>query len=156
MFFTKLWHLKKRNLECESSNSSSSNAFSVLSNMEIMARASLMGVDIPSDNFETIDLLKELEKSRDNLVEKNVSVNDVPLVVVHDNGVRTPMCLTWMNDADLDASFTVVQSRSSRKSGKNGDVVVSRPVTRSQKKKDMPTHNPGRPIRHRSIPVRLK
>ena len=67
---------KKRNLECESSKSLSSNSFDVLSNMEIVSRASLMGVDMPSDNFENIDLLKELEQSRDNMIDKNACIVD--------------------------------------------------------------------------------
>jgi hypothetical protein len=54
---------KKRNLEgneqCStSSNVPASNAFSVLSNNEIMLRASMMGVNIPSDDFEHIDLIR--------------------------------------------------------------------------------------------------
>jgi hypothetical protein len=35
-----------------------------------MVRASLMGIDMPSDNFEKIDVLKELEVARNNMAEK--------------------------------------------------------------------------------------
>jgi hypothetical protein len=40
------------------------SSFSVLSNNEIMPRASLMGIDMPSNNFESIDMLQELEKAK--------------------------------------------------------------------------------------------
>jgi hypothetical protein len=67
--------LKKRNLEGNVSNpgnSDNSNSFSVLSNNAIMVRAGMMGVDIPTDKFDSIDLLKELELAMDNLSEKIV------------------------------------------------------------------------------------
>jgi hypothetical protein len=37
-----------------------------------MVRAGMMGVDIPMDKFDSIDLLKELELAMDNLSEKIV------------------------------------------------------------------------------------
>jgi hypothetical protein len=61
---------KKRNLEGNSIPPPSSNLFGVLSNNEIMVRASLMGIDMPSDNFERIDVLKELEVARNNMAQK--------------------------------------------------------------------------------------
>jgi hypothetical protein len=38
-----------------------------------MLRASLMGICIPWDNFESIDLIREMENSRSNLREKMVA-----------------------------------------------------------------------------------
>jgi hypothetical protein len=35
-----------------------------------MVRASLMGLDMPSNNFEKIDVLKVLEVARNNLPQK--------------------------------------------------------------------------------------
>ena len=54
--------MKKWNLEGNDINSSPiddcNNSFAILSNDEIMRRASLMGVGIPYDNFDKIDLMK--------------------------------------------------------------------------------------------------
>ena len=49
------------------------NSFGVLSNKEIMLRASRMGVDFPNNNFKSIDLLRELVKARDQLAVKNMN-----------------------------------------------------------------------------------
>lgn len=61
---------KKRNLE-GITTPTSHNQFSVLSNTAIMLRASLMGVKIPDDNFAMVDILRELEVSRNLLHDKN-------------------------------------------------------------------------------------
>ena len=147
---------KKRNLESEFSPSSSSNSFAILSNLEIMSRASLMGIDMPSDNFDNIDLLRELEKSRDNISSKNAHLDDTPLVVVDNNGERTPMCLTWLNEADVDTTFSVVKSRKNKRNCNKNHVTVARPATRSQTKTGTSTQPPGRPVRQRSVPDRFK
>jgi hypothetical protein len=72
----KVIHLsKKRNLEGNSATPLMVNymiIFFVLSNQEIMLRSTMMGVNIPYDNLESIDLLRELEKARSNLNEKKV------------------------------------------------------------------------------------
>lgn len=60
---------KKRNME-DNAAFNSSNSFYVLSNKEIMFRASMMRVDIPVDNFECIVVLKELELSREQIIRK--------------------------------------------------------------------------------------
>lgn len=102
---------KKRNLEGNPSSDENllpGNALSILSNTEIMRRASLMGVDIPSDNFEFVDLLKELETSRKNLGDKLTS--NKALVVQHDGATVTPLNMTWYDSEDqmIDDSFTMV------------------------------------------------
>jgi hypothetical protein len=92
---------KKRNLEGNPSSDEKllpGNTFSVLSNTEIMRRAYLMGVDITLDNFESVDLLKELETSRKNLGDKMIS--NKPLVVQHDGGAVTPLNMTWYDSED--------------------------------------------------------
>ena len=53
------------------------------------------------------------------MIDKNACIVDAPLVAVHDNGRRTPLSLTWLNDEEIDASFTVVSSRKSRKEKKS-------------------------------------
>jgi hypothetical protein len=127
---------RKRNLEGNSAPFSS-NSFGVFSNSEIMARASMMGIDVPSDNFENIDLLRELEKARANLSQKNMSVAESSFVIHHDHGKQTPLNLTWLSSDELEEPFTVVSSRKSRKKAAKKSSIFSRPVTRSQKKNDM-------------------
>lgn len=59
-----------------------------------MVRASLMGVRLPDDNFASVDILRELEKSRVLLNEKQVD-DTLDQVVVRDNlGQTTPLFLT--------------------------------------------------------------
>ena len=62
----------------------SNNQFSVLSNTDIVLRASLMGVQIPDDNFDTVNIIHELEISRNLLLDKkneraspNIVINDL-------------------------------------------------------------------------------
>jgi hypothetical protein len=121
-----------------------------------MARASMMGIDVPSDNFENIDLLRELEKARANLSQKNMSVAESSFVIHHDHGKQTPLNLTWLSSDELEEPFTVVSSRKSRKKSAKKSSIFSRPVTRSQKKNDMSALPPGRSVRARSTPLRFK
>lgn len=157
--------LKKRNLE-GTDVPAFNNKFSVLSNSAIMLRASLMGVQIPDDNFATIDVLRELEKSRQLLHEINSEKNSSNLSVSDGLGNSIPLSLTWDEDGkdDID-SFTLVQMRQSKKkASRKKNVVISspststRPLTRSQKK-DMDGRaalNPSRPTRAREKPGRYK
>jgi hypothetical protein len=152
---------KKRNLEgneqCStSSNVPASNAFSVLSNNEIMLRASMMGVNIPSDDFEHIDLIREIENSRNSLLDKNTKPVNESLVVHHDCGIKSPLRLEWHDEEEDDSNFILVQSRKSKKNNRRKSVVTARPITRSQKKCDTSTLHPGRPVRQKNTPSRLK
>jgi hypothetical protein len=152
---------KKRNLEgndqCStSSNVPASNAFSVLSNNEIMLRASMMGVNIPSDDFEHIDLIREIENSRNSLLDKNTKPVSESLVIHHDCGIKSPLRLEWHDEEEDDSNFILVQSRKSKKNNRRKSVVTARPITRSQKKCDTSTLHPGRPVRQKNTPSRLK
>ena len=87
MVYVKAAEFAKRNMEGNPAFNSS-NSFSVLSNKEIMFRESMMGVDIPLDNFDFIDVLKELELSREQISKKNEHCLDI-----HDsNGNVAPLC----------------------------------------------------------------
>lgn len=81
-----------------------------------MVRASLMGVRLPDDNFASVDILRELEKSRVLLNEKQVD-DTLDQVVVRDNlGQTTPLFLTWGNsESVLDEPFVLVQPRKKKK-----------------------------------------
>jgi hypothetical protein len=62
--------VKKKNLE--GNLSKHQNSFAVLSNNEIIDRARKMGVRIENNIPEKCDLLRELEKARANLCEKDI------------------------------------------------------------------------------------
>ena len=59
----------------------SKNQFSALSDTAIILRASLMVVQIPNDDFATIDVLRELELSRNLLCDKNNDANP-PMITI--------------------------------------------------------------------------
>jgi hypothetical protein len=147
---------KKRNLEGNSIPPPSSNSFGVLSNNEIMVRSSLMVIDMPSNNFERIDVLKELEVARNNMAQKNEKLHDSSFVLHHDHSKQTPLCLTWLDDEEIDESFTVVSSRKSRKNSSKKVVKISKPMTRSQSKGDSAAQAPGRSVRPRRKTDRFK
>jgi hypothetical protein len=104
--------------EAQEGNSSYHNSFSVLDNDKIVSLAAGMGVVIPSDNFDTIDIMKDLEKARQALnkiknipcVEESkdlcpmdeIQLNDIPL-------------LDWYENDSEAKHFTLVQSRKKKK-----------------------------------------
>lgn len=59
----------KKNLE--GNIPSSKNSFAVLSNNELMIRSHLMGVEVNGIELESFYILKDLEKGKSNLLEKN-------------------------------------------------------------------------------------
>jgi hypothetical protein len=68
---------KKRNLEGNHDfalNPLSNNSFAVLSDNQIIAKASLMGVRIPDGNFDTVNLVRDLELARNSLGSKHKTV----------------------------------------------------------------------------------
>jgi hypothetical protein len=52
------------------------NAFAALADSEIISRATKMGVLIPDNDFSCVDILRELESVRVNLVDKNTNPHD--------------------------------------------------------------------------------
>uniref|UniRef100_A0A8I7BEX7 Uncharacterized protein n=1 Tax=Hordeum vulgare subsp. vulgare TaxID=112509 RepID=A0A8I7BEX7_HORVV len=126
---------QKRDLE--GNRISPGNSFEVLSNLEIVSAAAKMGVNIPHDTFETIDIIRELEISRANIakkVDKNDKQQDKILFITNAAGEASPLDTEWVGDEGLDADdFTVVRSR--KKERKKVNITISKPVTRSQKQK---------------------
>ena len=66
---------QKANLE---GNSSNNNSFSVLPNEVIGAITSCMGIVVEEDDFDTFNLSKDLEKTRDDLYHKQICQNKNP------------------------------------------------------------------------------
>lgn len=117
-----------------------------------------MGVDIPLDKFYFIDVLKELELSREQISKKNEHCLDI-----HDsNGNVAPLCLSWHDTVvEEEEKFTVV-SRKKKKSPAKRNVTISSltsssiPCTRSQQKNISSTLPPSRSGRVKKNPDRYK
>jgi hypothetical protein len=154
---------KKRNLEGNIPIPSSSNSFAALSDSALMIRAHKMGVIIPDDNFSSFDVIRDLENARNDINAKNGFVKaPVSTLYIENNvGDSTPLSMDWISSSDNDEPFTVVKSRKGKCARKKPVVVVSRPVTRSQKKGEevsdnKSAHVPGRVIRNKTKPARFK
>ncbi|KAE8784214.1 hypothetical protein D1007_42300 [Hordeum vulgare] len=113
------------------------NSFSVLSDAELISRASNMGVIIPDGSFACIDVLRELEQVREELDLKKKTSHEKQddMFITNGLGHSTPVSLEW-----LDQDETIFENESITKSKKKNNrkptVKISRPVTRSQKKKE--------------------
>ncbi|KAE8817505.1 hypothetical protein D1007_04932 [Hordeum vulgare] len=83
----------------------------LLSNLEIISAAVKMGVNIPDDDFDSIDIIRELEISRANIakkVDKNDIRHDTVLLITNAAGEASLLDTEWGGDADLDIDdFTV-------------------------------------------------
>lgn len=59
----------KKNIEGNHQNPK--NSFAVLNNADLVVRSSKMGVDVSNVDMEQFDVLKDLEKARAKLIERN-------------------------------------------------------------------------------------
>ncbi|KAE8800281.1 hypothetical protein D1007_24270 [Hordeum vulgare] len=130
------WLASKKDLE--GNPQLRNNFFSVLSDAEIISRASNMGVIIPDGSFACIDMLRELEQVREELdIKKKTSQEkqEYDIFITNGLGHSTPVSLEL-----LDQDETIFGSESITKSKKENNrkptVKISRPVTRSRKKKE--------------------
>ena len=86
----------KRNME---GNNLKHNSFDALSDPVLILRAIKMGVDIPDSDFSNIDILRELERTRnrDFWDDKEVSKNDNSntLLLTNGKGDQTPLDMKW-------------------------------------------------------------
>lgn len=114
------------------------NSFAVLSNTELMSRASSMGVCIPDNDFACVDVLRELERVRGNLDEKSklevdIQDHDDDIFVTNGLGKSAPVNLEWL-DHDETVNERIPSVKSNKKKQRRSAVKLPRPVTRSQKK----------------------
>jgi hypothetical protein len=134
---------RKRNLEGNhdsAPNPLSSNSFAVLSDNQIVAKASLMGVKIPDRNFDTVNLVRDLELARNSLDSKHKTVKPPSsvLFIKSNEGTTTPLSMDWISSDDNEvSSFTLVESRKNKNMKRKSSVSTSRPITRSQRKKKL-------------------
>ncbi|KAE8778796.1 hypothetical protein D1007_48304 [Hordeum vulgare] len=76
------------------------NSFSVLSDAELISRASNMGVIIPDGSFACIDVLRELEQVREELdIKKKTSQEkqEYDMFITNGLGHSTPVSLEWLD-----------------------------------------------------------
>jgi hypothetical protein len=131
---------KKRNLEGNTAPiPDNSNSFVVLSNSELMCRAHKMGVNIPDNDFAAIDILRDLEASRNDLADKYASTktNSDNLFIENNVGNSNPLSIDWNPTSDNEEPFTIVRNKGKKASRKKPIVIMSRPNTRSQSNKDL-------------------
>lgn len=91
----------KRNLE---GNSTNANTFSVLTTEEIIHITTDMGI-IYKDDFVTYDLLKDIEKARDDLCHKQIAKNQnsQTMVVEKCQSENEPLLLEWLQGESSDS-----------------------------------------------------
>ena len=104
---------QKRDLQGNSI--SPGNSFEVLSNLEIISAAVKMGVNIPDDDFDYIDIIRELEISRANIAkkdDKNEIRQDTVLLITNAAREASLLDTKWggVEYVDMD-DFNVVRSR---------------------------------------------
>ena len=88
-------------------NNNSSNTFDVLSDPELILRAVKMGVNIPDTDFASIDILRELKKSRANILKINTENarddnKSGNLFLINAKGDKTPLNMEWGMSAILN------------------------------------------------------
>lgn len=109
---------QKKNLE---GNPSNSNSFSVLSVDEVVHITSEMGIVIEDDDFDTCNLLKDLEIARNDLYEKQIEQKVGPQtesVEVTQGDSNIPE-LEWLQEESSEPEdFILVESRKKKRENK--------------------------------------
>lgn len=109
---------QKRNLE---GNSKNPKPISVLPIDEIIHITANMGVAINSEDFETFDLIRDLEKARDDLYLKqceNKLKSQIETVEIVENNNNLPE-LEWLDmESSESEDFMLVESRKERRESK--------------------------------------
>ena len=105
--------LAKKNLEGNSF--SSQNSLAVLDNNDIIIKAGKLGIDSQNLSYEKIDLLRELEKARAGLKEKQTT-SEVIVECVENTSLPSEELkfLEWHSEKSDDEGFQLVSSRQSR------------------------------------------
>ncbi|TVU30204.1 hypothetical protein EJB05_21814, partial [Eragrostis curvula] len=111
----------KRTLE--GTNLNDDNSFSVLSNSDISLIANNMGITVNPVDFETVDIMKDLEIARHTILNKkedNAKIDkvddDVVIQEMQSSHSSMPLLLEWEKEDSEEEQFTLVKSR---KKGKN-------------------------------------
>lgn len=109
---------QKRNLE---GNPVNANSFSVLPVEELISISCNMGIAIQNDAFDTFNLIRDLEKARNDLYLKQ-SENKQPSQtesVGNEPVENAPLELEWLHDESSETEdFILVESRKKRRESK--------------------------------------
>jgi hypothetical protein len=106
--------VKKKNLE--GNFSKHQNSFAVLSNNEIIDRSRKMGVRIENNIPEKCDILRELEKARANLCEKEIQKgNDQDKENSENLPLEEMKFIEWKSDSSDEEGYHLVTSRKQKK-----------------------------------------
>ena len=101
-------------------NSSNYNSFSVLPNEDIAAITSCMGIVVEEEDFDTFNVIKDLEKVRDDLYHKQLCKNKNPQTesVEGDHEESDVLAIEWHKDESSEIEdFILVESRKKRIEG---------------------------------------
>lgn len=136
----------KRNLE---GNSTIANTFSVLTTEEIIHITTDMGI-IYKDDFVTYDLLKDIEKARDDLCHKQIAKNQnsQTMVVEKCQSENEPLLLEWLQGESSDSEdFILVESRKKKRERKKSVKISpsSKGKTQDQEGLDLPKKRGRKP-----------
>jgi hypothetical protein len=106
---------KKRSLQ--GTSLTSKNSFAVLDNEVIAELANSMGVKASSFQFETFDLMKDIEVARHaiNKVKKIPMPDPIEFVNESETIANKIPLLQWLDDDSESEQFTLVQSRKKKK-----------------------------------------
>jgi len=129
---------QKQNLE---GNSKNKNSFSLLPIEEIVTISADMGVIINHDDFDTFNLLKDLEQARGDLYSKQCKLKKSSQTesVENESNNVAPLELEWLQDENSEIEdFILVESRK-KKRDKRKNLKIS-PLRRDQQQdQEVPT-----------------
>jgi hypothetical protein len=67
-----------------------------------------------TDEFASVNLLRKIEKARNNMNAKSNNSSG-PLLIENVVGNKTPLSMDWAFDEEIENDFTLVESRKSKK-----------------------------------------
>jgi hypothetical protein len=102
----------KRSLKC--TNLSDHNSFATLDNAEIVHLTSDMGINIDCVQFDSVEIMRDLEvarhsldKTRNNVIN-NPNEGIVPMEAIQENQI---LALEWLEEDSESKIFTMVESK---------------------------------------------
>jgi hypothetical protein len=77
-----------------------------------------MGIVVEESSFDTFNLIRDLEKARDDLYQKQTVKNQKPQTDVVEGGLEedVPLAIEWINEESSESEdFILVESRRKKK-----------------------------------------
>lgn len=108
--------LKERKNLLGTTHHSSQNSFAVLSNDSLITISNLMGVNTPALYIDHFDVLRELEKARSNLEERNIEGSSLESNIEDEAlPLEESKLIVWQSDESEDDGFEIVTSKKKKK-----------------------------------------